>query len=294
MLKKRLTAILCALCLATVAGGATGCSGGGGNSSTASTTSAPQDGNGPSTITEAPTEPQTETTAAPSGEDYGLAELAGQTPEVGDPVQKDGKGDAVLTEDGQWIIDNCSTIGQDGTVTVNVQGDGGVAISAEKSLGTEWKVEANFIPIQAYPAEQPTCARLFINNAEGAEVVLLTVNFINKMEAENTNTVEIALQYNNGRSWRSLYTGEGWINTTSTAFHFSLSRAEGSDKLTFEVTGDQGELVNRETLVGLPEELVDTPVAAGVGVYASAVQYSDIVVESNGSEAFTYNGISVT
>lgn len=217
---------------------------------------------------------------------YGLTADLGALPTVTEPPQK---GDRVKSKDGKWALDNLCTVKNDRLI-VNAKSDGTAAFYA-KALGNVWKAQANFRPIKAYPAEQPTCARLFINNAEGVEVLLLTVNFIDRTEESGTNNVEIQLQYFTGTRWKALYSSNGWFESDSTVFHFEMSRAKDSKKIAFNVIGDKGELVNRTTIADVPDNIVDTPILAGFGVYSSAVEYFNMKVEGNGPATFTFNDI---
>ena len=219
---------------------------------------------------------------------YGLDKLTGDLPSVSEPAEKDE--DRSKSEDGKWAIDNNCTI--DGDKIIVNSTDGTAAFYGGQSLGTVWNASTNFRPIKTYQGDNtPVCARLFINNAEGAEVLLLTVNFMDKSAENVDNQVGIMLQVYNGKKWKTLYDSNGWVETKSTKFHFGVSRAEGSKKVSFVVAGDQGEIVNRETVAEVDEALLDSIVAAGVGVYSSAVEYSSFKVEGNGPTSFEFSGL---
>ena len=268
-MKKHILALTLALAMtATLAG----C---GGNGSDNSSTGTSTDGTTAGGTTAATT--AAATTAG--GTDFGLADLVGkELPNVEDPAEL---GDRVKSEDGKWVIDNNCTV--EGTDKALVASTGeAVAFFAGQSLGTAWKAQANFVPIECFTVDQPVCCRLFIHNEDQTHVLLLSVNFIDKSAENLPNNVELDLQVYNGKRWKSLYNSNGWIETESTVFHFELSRAEGSKKIQLNVTGDKGELVNRETIAEIADDLVDTPVLAGFGVSNSAVQYSSIKVEGNG------------
>lgn len=110
----------------------------------------------------------------------------------------------------------------------------------------------------------------------------MTAQFIDKSAENVDNQVYFKLTVNDGKKVEALYDSNGWVDTKSSRFHFGLSRAEGSNKISFVLAGDKGEIVNRETIADVAETLIDTPVLAGVGVNASAVEYSSIKVEGNG------------
>lgn len=227
------------------------------------------------------------TSAAEQG--YGLESAPGELPFVGVPQKRV---DRMKSDDGKWLIDNPGTvIGE--TVLVNAKMEESVAYyAAGPALGDWWRAGANVRPLQGYGEDGGVCARLFLNNQYGGGVFLLTVNFLDRMEQSGVNQVSVGLQLYEDNDWKTLYSSDGWLETASTVFHLEMSRDESMVRVNYLVVGDKGELVSGTT-DKISDELIDTPVIAGFGVYNSAAEFYAPVVEGNGRPGTLFAGFTI-
>lgn len=219
--------------------------------------------------------------SAASSEDYtfGTATLTtnmGALPSVTTPAVG---GVGSNTADGKWYINNLSKFVGDRLV-VNAKDEHGIAFYVAKGLGDTWSASGTFRYIKRYPEDQPVCARLFINDVYGVEVMILTVNYVN-------NSVEIVLQELD-RVWKTLITTDGWVETSSTVFSFGIRRQAGSKKVDIYVQGDKGMLLTKTSPVNIPDALLARAAVAGFGTYSSAVEYSSMHVVGNGPANVVY------
>lgn len=201
------------------------------------------------------------------------------------PVQENKR---YKSADGQWAINNLCDV-QGDRVTVAAKNDGTAAFYAGQSLGSSWSASADFTPVLCYTEDQPICTRLFVNNAQDEEALLLTVNVFSRDGRDKI--VEISLQTYDGKRWRSLYNTNGWIPTESTSFSFGMRREEGSSKIHFTVSGDQGVLVDQDTLFSVSEDILDSVMLAGFGAYNSRVEFSRVKVTGNGPSSFAFGDL---
>ena len=217
----------------------------------------------------------------PSANDpYCLNMNLGSEPALGTAKNR---GDQFFTSDKKWYIDQNITINNNRIIVNGLEGS--VAFNTQKSLDSEWKVGASFRPLKRYSSSQdpePICSRLFINNAAGSELFILTVNYI-----PQAKQVEITMQMLS-TTWRTLCSTDGWVETDSTRFYMELSRAANSKKLHVKVVGDKGELMNKDTPINIKDELLDAATVAGLGVWASATEYFYWRFESNGTTNFEF------
>lgn len=207
---------------------------------------------------------------------YKLDKKLGAAPDCRNPVET--RGTQRDSADGKWYVDDGITIGD--TILVNCR-ETSFVVNKQKSLGTEWKVGASFRPIQNNTdSSQPICSRLWITNASGADVFLLTVNNI------PGTAVEITLEMFN-RAWLKIYTPQEWISTDSDVFYFELSREKGSKKLHLLVMDKNGELLSKDS-PKIKDDILDSAVAGGLGVFNSATEYFYWDIKGNGPKDFQY------
>lgn len=210
---------------------------------------------------------------------YGLLKDLGDEPVVSTPGNA---GEEALTTDGKWMLNNHASFEVDHLI-INTNA-ASVAAYMAQPLGDTWKVSTNFRPLVEYVLGSPTCSRIFLLNSSGDPQIILTTNVI------MTGSVMVELQMQKDGGWESLYLSPSWQSTTSTKFHMELSREKGSKKLHFIVADESMELVNQETTVELPDELLDSLLLASFVADHTATEFFDMSISGNGPESFEYKG----